>query len=81
MSIADDTADCLPAVRRPGGHRRLAAARPLRPCDVGPFLDAVAEALRGREPGPGAVYRACREVQRQFFDPPGEPIAGHGSTA
>ena len=38
-----------------------------------PFLQAVANALLADcsgEIGPGTVARVCREMQRQFFDPP-----------
>lgn len=73
MSTDDNTVDCLPHDLQ---SIIESAARPLRPSDVGPFLDAVAEALRGQQPGPGAVYRACRETQRRFFDPPGETHRG-----
>ena len=50
----------------------LRAAEPLLLYDRGPFLIALAELLRN-EPQPlgdGAVFRACRELQRQFFRPP-----------
>ncbi len=49
----------------------LDAARPL-PVDLRePFLLAVAHALgNGGEIGPGRVHLVCRELQRQFFDPP-----------
>jgi hypothetical protein len=49
----------------------LQAARPL-PVDLrDPFLQAVAHALSGRDVvGPGTVHQVCRELQRQFFDPP-----------
>ena len=51
----------------------FSAARPLDP-DLGdPFLQAVAHALQqdcSGEIGPGTVARVCREMQRQFFDPP-----------
>jgi hypothetical protein len=53
----------------------VAAAAPLAPADRGPFLEAVAAALRGREVGDGAVYLAITAAQRQFFHPPIE-IAG-----
>jgi hypothetical protein len=47
------------------------AARPLRPKLRGEFLKAVAaEIEQNRQCGPGAIYRACRELQRKFFDPP-----------
>ena len=51
----------------------FAAARPLDPDLRDPFLQAVAHALqqdRSGEIGPGTVARICRELQRQFFDPP-----------
>jgi hypothetical protein len=35
------------------------------------FLAALAAALEHQpQRGPGVIYRACRELQRQFFDPP-----------
>jgi hypothetical protein len=49
----------------------FSAARPLDPALRDPFLQAVATALQGcSEIGPGAVFVVCRELQRQFFDPP-----------
>jgi hypothetical protein len=49
----------------------FAAARPLEPGLRDPFLQAVANALNGAgEIGPGTVARVCREMQRQFFNPP-----------
>ncbi len=49
----------------------LAAARPLAVEMRDPFLHAVAHALSGRkEIGPGVVHQVCRELQRQFWDPP-----------
>jgi hypothetical protein len=49
----------------------LAAARPLAVEMRDPFLHAVARALSGRDVvGPGTVHQVCRELQRQFFDPP-----------
>ena len=39
----------------------------------GPFLEAIATALRAQGEqslGPGLVYRAIPSVQRQFRDPP-----------
>jgi hypothetical protein len=49
----------------------LAAARPLAPDLRDPFLRAVAHALSGRDVvGPGTVHQVCRELQRQFWDPP-----------
>jgi hypothetical protein len=46
------------------------AAAPLEPRMRDAFLRSVAHALTGREVGPGLVARTCREVQREFFDPP-----------
>jgi hypothetical protein len=47
------------------------AARPLPPKLRGEFLRAVAaEIEQQHQRGPGAIYRACRELQRKFFDPP-----------
>jgi hypothetical protein len=48
----------------------MAAARPVPPADRGPFLEAVAAALRGREVGTGVVHRAIVKVQRAHFNPP-----------
>jgi hypothetical protein len=49
----------------------LDAARPL-PVELrDTFLHAVAHALAGHKVvGPGVVFAVCRELQRQFFDPP-----------
>jgi hypothetical protein len=55
------------------------AARPLDPALRDPFLRAVANALQqdcAGEIGPGTVARVCREMQRQFYDPPLETAAG-----
>jgi hypothetical protein len=47
------------------------AARPLPPKLRGEFLQAVAaETEQHHQRGLGAVYRACRELQRKVFDPP-----------
>ena len=46
------------------------ASQPLAPVDRGKFLEAVAEALRGRVIGDGAVYLAIAEAQRKYFAPP-----------
>jgi hypothetical protein len=49
----------------------MRAAAPLSPRDRGPFLEGVATALAGRrEIGDGDVFRAIKEQQRRFFDPP-----------
>jgi hypothetical protein len=43
-------------------------AEPLHPADRGPFLDRVAERLRGIELiGDGLINRIARETQREFF--------------
>ena len=47
------------------------AARPLPPKLRSEFLQAVAAEIEQRQQrGPGAIYRACRELQRKYFDPP-----------
>jgi len=47
------------------------AARPLPPKLRSEFLQAVAAEIdQQHHRGPGAIYRACRELQRRFFDPP-----------
>jgi hypothetical protein len=49
----------------------LAAARPLPVGARDAFLQSVARALSGRDVvGPGTVHQVCRELQRQYFDPP-----------
>jgi hypothetical protein len=51
----------------------FSACRPLDPDMRDPFLQAVAHALQQEccgEIGAGTVARVCRELQRQFFDPP-----------
>ena len=49
----------------------MRAAAPLLPSDRDPFLRALAHALRSEpEIGDGAVFRACRELQKQFLRPP-----------
>jgi hypothetical protein len=46
-------------------------ARPLSPDQRTAFLELLAAKLNGqRELGDGALYRLCRETQREFFDPP-----------
>lgn len=67
------------------------ACQPLLPNDRGPFLVALAELLRteAQPVGDGAVHRAIKSLQREFWRPPtstnhvtprhgsriGEPIA------
>ena len=47
------------------------AARPLPHKARSEFLQAVAAELEHQEQrGPGVVYRACRELQKKYFDPP-----------
>jgi hypothetical protein len=48
----------------------FAGARPLQQSQRDAYLQAVADALKGVNVGPGTVYRVVRECQRQFFDPP-----------
>jgi len=49
----------------------VSAARPLQPKHRSEFLAAVAAELeRQQQRGPGAVYRACRDLQKRFFNPP-----------
>jgi hypothetical protein len=56
----------------------MAAAHPLAPDQRGPFLEALAGRLSGvGEIGDGAVHRAIRELQRDYFDPPIERGAQH----
>jgi hypothetical protein len=46
-------------------------ARPLLPDQRTAFLKMLATRLNGhRELGDGALYRLCRELQREVFDPP-----------
>jgi hypothetical protein len=54
------------------------AAKPLRPEDVGPFLQIVVDQLRASPViGDGVVYRAVELAQRTVFDPP-ELDTAHG---
>jgi hypothetical protein len=46
------------------------AAGPLHPQDRGPYLERVAELLRGHELGDGLVGRVAREAQHQFLRAP-----------
>lgn len=49
----------------------MALARPLSPDQRSRFLELLAAKLNGqRELGDGAIYRLCRELQRQYFEPP-----------
>jgi hypothetical protein len=46
------------------------ASQPFAPIDRGKFLEAVAEGLRCRVVGDGAVHLAICEAQRQLWRPP-----------
>jgi hypothetical protein len=49
----------------------MALSRPLSPDQRSRFLEMLAAKLTGqRELGDGAIYRLCRELQREHFDPP-----------
>jgi hypothetical protein len=49
----------------------MRAAEVLHPVDRGPFLERIAERLRGVEVlGDGLVSRIARETQKEFFRPP-----------
>ena len=48
----------------------LRAAAPLDPDLRSPFLAACARTLQDRTLGDGEVFRAIREVQREFWHPP-----------
>jgi hypothetical protein len=48
----------------------FAGARPLPRNLRDAYLKSVAEALKGSDTGPGAVYRAVRDCQKKYFDPP-----------
>ena len=59
----------------------MSAAEPLAPADRDAFLRALANVLRGEEQplGDGAVFRAVRALQREFWTPP-TSTAGPQST-
>jgi hypothetical protein len=48
----------------------MAIARPLPPDARGAFLERVAARLAGQVLGDGLVARTCRELQREYLDPP-----------
>jgi hypothetical protein len=49
----------------------MGLARPLLPAQRIAFLEMLASKLNGQhELGDGAIYRLCRELQRQYFEPP-----------
>ena len=43
-------------------------AAPLAPSDRRSFVETVVRALRGVEPGPGSIARACRQAQHAFIN-------------
>jgi hypothetical protein len=54
--------------------------RPLQPEQRVVFFEMLAAKLRGRSDlGDGAIYRLCRDLQREVFDPP--VIERTGSTS
>ena len=48
----------------------MRAATPLQPDDRASFLEAVAAKLDGKVLGDGLVFRAIRETQGRFLNPP-----------
>ena len=48
----------------------IRSAAPLEPEMRSAFIEAVADALQGRELGDGDVARACVGVQRRYWSPP-----------
>ena len=54
-------------------------AEPLHPRDRDGYLRRVAELLNGHEIGDGAVSRAARTAQREFFRAPRFDPAVHGA--
>jgi hypothetical protein len=49
----------------------MAASRPLEPWTRRAFFEAVAKELGScSDPGDGQVFRAIKETQRKFFNPP-----------
>jgi hypothetical protein len=59
LSLSDEQLDAL-----------LRAAEPLQPGDRTSFLEAVAAKLQGQPLGDGVVFRAIRETQGRFLNPP-----------
>ena len=56
----------------------MRACEPLLPCDRDLFLRALAHALRNEpELGNGAVFRAIRQLQREFWRPPQGEVGNH----
>jgi hypothetical protein len=56
------------------------AAGPLQPGDRNRFLESVASKLAGATIGPGSVYKACVEAQRELMNG-SYPALGSGSWA
>jgi hypothetical protein len=48
----------------------FAAASPLKQEDRDAFLKSVVALLAGQPIGPGTIFRACLQAQRQYFRPP-----------
>ena len=48
----------------------MRAATPIQPADRSSFLEAVVAALDGKTLGDGAVFRAIREIQGRYLNPP-----------
>jgi len=51
-----------------------AFAAPLHRTQRSAFVARVADLLRGREVGPGALHRACALVQREMFIAPADTV-------
>ena len=48
----------------------FAAASPLKQEDRDAFLKSVAALLSDKPLGPGTIFRACLQAQREYFQPP-----------
>jgi len=59
----------------------MGLVRPLQPHQRSLFLEMLAAKLNSRrEIGDGEVYRVCRELQREHFDPP-QFVSGDGGVS
>jgi hypothetical protein len=57
----------------------MGLARPLSPAQRIAFLEMVAAKLNGqRDIGDGAIFRLCRDLQKELFDPPIMQSAARG---
>jgi hypothetical protein len=65
LSFTDEQLDAL-----------LRAATPLPPGDRTAFLEEVASKLSGQILGDGLVFRAIREIQGRYLDPPSRLASG-----